>query len=81
MHQNCEECSRLGNEFALAARHCLNVEAKLRMAGVSRDDKSLRELRPALERATAERERIRRRIETHQAEAADNTGAAVAEAG
>ncbi|HLH19388.1 MAG TPA: hypothetical protein VKX45_19355 [Bryobacteraceae bacterium] len=68
MHHNCPECSRLWNEYALATRHYLKVEGKLRIADTSRDEDALVRLRPMLEQAAADRSELRRLIEQHQAQ-------------
>ena len=70
MHRNCQECVRLWNEYALATRHYLKVEGRLQTAAVSRDTRTARELQPAVERAAAERERIRNLIRQHEDPAA-----------
>jgi hypothetical protein len=69
MHQNCNECTRLWNEYALATRHYLKLEGKLQIADGSRDESAVVRLRPMLERAAAERSELRRQIEMHQAQA------------
>jgi hypothetical protein len=74
MHQNCQECTRLWNEYALATRHFLNMEGKLKTASLSRDENAVRELSPVVERAAAERAHIRQLIEQHEAEAAGSRG-------
>jgi hypothetical protein len=76
MHPNCQECTRLWSEYALVTRHFLNVEGKLRTAGVSHDRETVRELTPIVERAAAERARMRRIIEEHEARASESSGAA-----
>jgi hypothetical protein len=74
MHQNCQHCTRLWAEYALATRHYLKLEQRLQMANLSNDRKAIAELTPSLERATAERSELRRLIQEHeqlpQAEAA-----------
>ena len=66
MHCNCDECTRLWNEYALATRHYLKLEGKLQIADLSRDDTTLSQLRPMLEDAAAERSELRRQIEQHE---------------
>ncbi len=66
MHYNCQECTRLWNEYALTTRHYLKVEGKLRMARVSRDEKAIEELSPAYFRAATECARLRREIDLHE---------------
>ena len=78
MHQNCEECTRLWSEYALATRHFLKVEGQLRTASISHDDQTVRELKPLVERAGAERNLLRRMIESHEKKASENSGTAVA---
>ena len=78
MHQNCQECTRLWNEYALATRHFLNVEGKLQTAGVSHDEQAVLELTPALERAAAERANIRRLIDEHEGVVSQGSEFAVA---
>ena len=69
MHINCQECTRLWNEYALATRHYLKIEGKLQIADISRDDKTVSQLRPMLHEAAAERSELRRLIEQHEAHA------------
>ena len=78
MHQNCQECTRLWNEYALATRHYLTVEGKLKMARVSRDQKTVQHLAPAVETAANERTHLRRLIEQHEAQTRKSSEAAVA---
>lgn len=69
MHINCQECTRLWSEYALATRHYLKIEGKLQIAGISHDDKTVSQLRPMLDDAAAERMELRRLIEQHEAHA------------
>ena len=55
MHHNCQECTRLWAEYALATRHYLKLEGRLQIAHVSRDEKTLAQLTPMLQRADQER--------------------------
>jgi hypothetical protein len=75
MHQNCQHCTRLWSEYALATRHFLKLEGRLEIAGISRDRQTIAELTPLKERAEAERAELRRQIQEHerlpQAEAAN----------
>ena len=66
MHQNCSECTRLWSEYALAMRHYLKLEGRLRFAGDSHDRRAVAELTPMMERATAERLDLRRQIHEHE---------------
>ena len=66
MHQNCQECTRLWSEYALATRHFLKLEGRLQIADVSRDRETVAELTPLMERATAERAELRRQIQEHE---------------
>ena len=66
MHQNCQECVRLWNEYALATRHYLKIEGKLQIADISHDDQTVSQLRPMLNDAAAERTELRRLIEQHE---------------
>ena len=66
MHHNCTECTRLWSEYALATRHFLKLEGRLQIAGISRDDKTVAELAPLVERASEERNELRRQIEAHE---------------
>jgi hypothetical protein len=66
MHQNCEECTRLWSEYALATRHFLKLEGRLQIAVVSQDPKTVADLTPLLERAAAERAELRRQIQEHE---------------
>ena len=66
MHQNCQECTRLWSEYALATRHYLKLEGRLQIAGVSQDRKLIADLTPRMERATAERAELRRLIQEHE---------------
>jgi hypothetical protein len=69
MHQNCQECIRLWNEYALATRHYLKIEGKLQIADISHDDRTVLQLRPLLDEAAAERAELRRLIEQHDTHA------------
>ncbi len=75
MHQNCQECTRLWSEYALATRHYLKLEGRLQIADVSQDRKTVADLTPLIERAAVEQSEIRRQIQEHeckpQAEAAN----------
>ena len=66
MHQNCNECSRLWNEYALATRHFLKLSGKLEIAESSNDPRSAQELRPMAEQASFEREELRQQIDQHE---------------
>ena len=67
MHHNCQECTRLWNEYALATRHYLKIEGKLQIADISHDDRTVSQLRPMLDEAAAERTELRRLIDQHEA--------------
>jgi len=66
MHHNCQECTRLWSEYALATRHFLKLEGRLQIAGVARDDRTVAELSPLVKRALEERAELRREIELHE---------------
>jgi len=66
MHQNCQECTRLWNEYALATRHYLKLEGRLQIAGVSQDRNAVADLTPLIERAATERSDLRRQIQEHE---------------
>jgi hypothetical protein len=66
MHQNCQECTRLWSEYALATRHFLKLEGRLQIADLSRDEKSVSELTPLVLRASDERSDLRRQIDAHE---------------
>lgn len=66
MHQDCQECTRLWSEYALATRHFLKLEGKMQIAGVSNDRKVVAELTTHLKRAAAERNELRRQIQEHE---------------
>ena len=66
MHQNCNECTRLWNEYALDTRHFLKLAGKLEIAESSNDGRSAHELRPMVEQASAGREELRRQIDRHE---------------
>jgi hypothetical protein len=66
MHHDCQECTRLWSEYALATRHYLKLEGRLQIANLSRDEKTVAELTPLLQRAAEERTDLRRQIEAHQ---------------
>ena len=74
MHHNCQECTRLWSEYALATRHFLKLDGRLQIATTSQDRKTMAELTPLAAQADAERKSIRRQIQEHeslpQAEAA-----------
>jgi len=67
MHINCQECTRLWSEYALATRHFLKIEGKLQIADISHDETTVSQLRPMLAVAAAERTELRRLIEQHEA--------------
>ena len=69
MHQQCEECTRLWSEYALATRHHLKLEGRLRIAELSHDQALVDELTPFLQSAFEERAEIRRSIERHETQA------------
>jgi len=77
MHQNCNQCSRLWSEYALATRHYLKIEGKLQIADISRDARALEELKPLVLQAAAERAKLRNQIELHESatEQAEAAGA------
>jgi hypothetical protein len=66
MHQNCQECTRLWSEYALATRHFLKLEGRMQIADVSNDRKVVAELTLHLKRAATEREELRRLIKEHE---------------
>jgi hypothetical protein len=66
MHHNCQECTRLWSEYALATRHYLKLEGRLQIAELSRDEKAVAELTPLVLRASDERTDLRRQIDAHQ---------------
>jgi len=66
MHQNCPECTRLWSEYALATRHYLKLEGRLQIADLSRDEKTVAELTPLVQRAAVERTDLRHQIEAHE---------------
>jgi hypothetical protein len=66
MHHNCQECTRLWSEYALATRHYLKLEGRLQIADLSRDEKAVAELTPLVLRASDERTDLRRQIDAHQ---------------
>lgn len=65
MHLNCNECTRLWNEYALATRHYLKLSGKLEIAECSNDERTAADLRPMVNQAAAGRDEVRRRIEGH----------------
>jgi hypothetical protein len=78
MHHNCQECTRLWSEYALATRHYLKLEGRLQIADLSRDEKAVAELTPLVLRASDERTDLRRQIDAHQTESAGRAEAATA---
>lgn len=66
MHQNCNECTRLWSEYALATRHFLKLEQRLQIANLSRDEKAVAALKPLVHRASEEQSELRRQIDAHQ---------------
>jgi hypothetical protein len=66
MHYDCQECTRLWSEYALATRHYLKVEGRMQIAALSRDDRTVAELAPLVQRAAEERNDLRREIESHE---------------
>jgi hypothetical protein len=67
MHLNCTECTRLWSEYALATRHYLKIEGKMQIADISRDERTVGELKPMVQQAATERANLRRQIEEHEA--------------
>ncbi len=78
MHYNCQECTRLWNDYALATRHYLKVEGRLQMAKTSHDESAVEVLAPVFRSAAAERTRLRKEIETHERLSQLRAGAAPA---
>ncbi len=68
MHHNCQECTRLWSEYALATRHFLKLEGRLQIAEISRDRNTMEQLSPLVKAAFAERAEMRRQIEFHEAQ-------------
>jgi hypothetical protein len=68
MHQNCQECTRLWSEYALATRHYLKLEGRLQIADISHDQRTIAELSPLVKSAFDQRADIRRQIESHEAQ-------------
>ena len=68
MHHDCQLCTRLWSEYALATRHYLKIEGKLQIARISRDETTVAQLRPMLEEAATERLELRRLIVQHTSE-------------
>ena len=68
MHHQCEECTRLWSEYALATRHHLKLEGRLRIAESSRDEAAIDELTPLVKSAFDGRAEIRRLIERHESQ-------------
>ncbi len=66
MHQNCDECTRLWNEYALATRHFLKLSGKLEIADTCNDPRSAQQLRPMVEQAATEQKELRRQINQHE---------------
>jgi hypothetical protein len=73
MHSNCTQCTRLWNEYALATRHFLKIEGRLRVAQTSHDDQSARQLAPMFDEADRERKRVRHEIDNHEDDARTRT--------
>jgi hypothetical protein len=69
MHHECEDCTRLWSEYALATRHHLKLEGRLRIADLSHDQAAIEELTPLVKSAFDERAEIRRVIERHEGQA------------
>ena len=68
MHTNCPKCSRLWNEYALATRHFLKIEGRLRVAQTLHDDQSARQLASVFDDADRDRRRVRHEIDDHESE-------------
>lgn len=76
MHHECQECTRLWSEYALATRHHLKLEGRLRMAELSNDRAAIDELTPLVSSALEQRAEFRRLIERHESrEQAGSAGA------
>ena len=76
MHQDCDECTRLWSEYALATRHYLKLAGRFQIADVSQDEKSVAELSPLVQSAAAERSNLRHQIDAHTSEGRTALGAA-----
>jgi hypothetical protein len=68
MHYECQECTRLWSEYALATRHYLKLERRLETAEISHDQRTIDELKPRVKSAFDERAEVRRMIESHEAQ-------------
>ena len=66
MHHDCQECTRLWSEYALATRHHLKLEGRLRIAELSHDQTAIDELTPLVISACEQLAEIRRSIERHE---------------
>jgi hypothetical protein len=77
MHQDCEECTRLWSEYALATRHYLKLEGRLQIADLSQDTKTVSELAPLVQRAAEERDGLRLQIKAHEGEGRAEAATAV----
>jgi len=74
MHQECQECTRLWSEYALATRHYLKLEGRLRIADTSHDRTTIDELSPLVKSAFEERAAIRRQIDRHETQTRSAAG-------
>jgi hypothetical protein len=68
MHHECQECTRLWSEYALATRHYLKLERRLQTAELSHDQGTIDELMPLVKSAFDDRAEIRRHIERHESQ-------------
>ena len=66
MHYDCQECTRLWCEYALATRHYLKLERRLQTAELSHDHVIIDELAPLVKSAFDDRAEMRRLIERHE---------------
>lgn len=66
MHHECQECTRLWSEYALATRHHLKLQGRLRMADLTHDEAIIEELTPLVQRAYDQCAEIRGMIERHE---------------
>ena len=69
MHHECQECIRLWSEYALATRHDLKLQGRLRMADLSHDQAAIDELTPLVKTAFEQCAEIRDMIERHETQA------------
>ena len=65
--QSCLECNRLWREYAFAINADIKLDGQVKMAALSHDPGLSKQLTPASDAASRERESLRHQIKEHEA--------------